>query len=60
MAKDAVQLTSTQLRISSDLWKRVKHEAVDENFSANAMVSILLEEALAARHAPAHTSGFRC
>ena len=60
MNRDTVQLTATQLRISSDLWKRVKHEAVDNSVSANAMASILLEEALEGRRAPPHISGFRC
>ena len=41
----------TQLRISETLWQEVRHAAVDECLSANAMVILLISEALEARRA---------
>lgn len=41
----------TQLRISDELWQEVRHAAVDERLSANAMVILLISEALEARRA---------
>lgn len=45
-----MEILHTQLRLEKDVWKKIKHAAVEEGVSANRMAVILLKEALSARH----------
>ena len=59
MKGETVQLTvCTQARFPREIWLSVKHLAVDNESSANAMLVTLVEEALEARRVRAHTTGF--
>ena len=48
--------TCTQIRFPNGLWLSVKHLAVDNGSSANAMLITLVEEALEARRVRVHTT----
>jgi hypothetical protein len=48
------EITCTQTRFPKELWQSVKHAAVDMGTSANGALIILVEEALANRHALSH------